>query len=54
VFVHHELSASFSKLPTTERKEIFERNLRLYESKWGKWEPHRYRGGSGAAQGRLA
>ncbi|HXF44798.1 MAG TPA: glycosyltransferase, partial [Burkholderiaceae bacterium] len=43
VFVHHELSASFGKLPGEERQRLFERNLRLYESKWGEWQPHRYR-----------
>jgi GT2 family glycosyltransferase len=42
-FVHHELSASFGKLPNEQRQKLFEQNLRIYESKWGKWEPHRYR-----------
>jgi O-antigen biosynthesis protein len=48
VFVHHELSASFGKLPSAERQELFERNLALYESKWGKWQPHQYRGADAA------
>jgi GT2 family glycosyltransferase/2-polyprenyl-3-methyl-5-hydroxy-6-metoxy-1,4-benzoquinol methylase/glycosyltransferase involved in cell wall biosynthesis len=51
VFVHHELSASFGKLPGEERQRLFEQNLRLYESKWGKWQPHRYRADRGAGNG---
>jgi GT2 family glycosyltransferase len=51
VFVHHELSASFSKLPGEERQRLFEKNLRLYESKWGKWQPHRYRMGQASGGG---
>ncbi len=43
VFVHHELSASFGKMAQDKRRELFERNLAVYESRWGKWEPHRYR-----------
>src|SRR5690606_10395394 len=43
VFIHHHLSASFEKLPTKEREELFLRNKRIYESKWGKWNPHTYR-----------
>lgn len=42
VFVHHHLSASFGKLGKG-RKELLERNRRIYEAKWGTWVPHRYR-----------
>jgi GT2 family glycosyltransferase/glycosyltransferase involved in cell wall biosynthesis len=48
VFVHHELSASFAKLPSAERQQLFDRNLALYESKWGKWQPHQHRAPSSA------
>lgn len=43
VFVHHHLSASFNKLPSNERQELFDRNKAIYESKWGQWRPHAYR-----------
>lgn len=43
VFVHHHLSASFNKLRSADRQELFERNRALYEAKWGRWEPHSYR-----------
>ena len=43
VFVHHELSASFGKVDDAARTELFERNKRYYESKWGEWVPHEYR-----------
>lgn len=43
VFVHHELSASFGKMPSKERQELFERNKAYYESKWGTWQRHVYR-----------
>jgi GT2 family glycosyltransferase/glycosyltransferase involved in cell wall biosynthesis len=43
VFVYHELSASFDQEGARRKQEIFERNRRLYEEKWGHWEPHRYR-----------
>ncbi|MCV2870151.1 glycosyltransferase [Defluviimonas sp. WL0002] len=42
-FVHHHLSASFSKVEPTERKERFEANRQTYEGRWGPWTPHRYR-----------
>lgn len=42
-FVHHELSASFNALPSSERKQLFENNKALYEKKWGAWIPHRTR-----------
>ena len=40
VFIHHELSASFGKMPTKEKQKLFNKNKRIYESKWGKWKPH--------------
>jgi GT2 family glycosyltransferase len=43
VFIHHELSASFNKVDQNQRKIIFDRNKAYYESKWGKWLPHKYR-----------
>lgn len=43
VFIHHHLSASFSKLAQGERDALFERNRVIYEKKWGPWIPHRYR-----------
>ncbi|MET3108700.1 GT2 family glycosyltransferase/glycosyltransferase involved in cell wall biosynthesis [Oxalobacteraceae bacterium GrIS 2.11] len=42
VFVHHQLSASFNKLPSKSRQELMARNKAIYESKWGTWEPHVY------------
>lgn len=43
VFVYHELSASFDREGALRRQEIFERNKRLFEEKWGPWKPHEYR-----------
>ncbi len=43
VFVHHHLSASFDALGEARKRELFERNRRLFEDKWGPWVPHRYR-----------
>lgn len=43
VFVHHELSASFSKLSDSVRQELFQKNKIIYEEKWGGWIPHAYR-----------
>lgn len=43
VFVHHHLSASFNKMNDEKRRALVERNKAIYESKWGPWEPHRYR-----------
>nr|WP_304504914.1 glycosyltransferase [Defluviimonas sediminis] len=42
-FVHHHLSASFARLEPAERTERFEANRRIYEGRWGPWQPHRYR-----------
>ena len=42
-FIHHELSASFSKIDEKKRTELFEKNKKIYEKKWGKWIAHKYR-----------
>jgi GT2 family glycosyltransferase/glycosyltransferase involved in cell wall biosynthesis len=47
VFVHHHLSASFGQLGTPERTALMKRNRQRFESKWGRWEPHRYRNAAG-------
>ncbi|MEE3328828.1 MAG: glycosyltransferase [Myxococcota bacterium] len=43
VFIHHHLSASFDALGKERRDEIFEANKKVYEKKWGEWEPHKKR-----------
>lgn len=43
VFVHHHLSASFDKLKAEVKQELFEKNKKIYEAKWGAWVPHVYR-----------
>jgi GT2 family glycosyltransferase len=43
VFVHHHLSASFDKLSAERKVELFEKNKKIYEAKWGEWIPHTYR-----------
>ncbi len=43
VYVHHELSASFDKLPAGAKQAQFEKSRRRFEEKWGPWVPHRYR-----------
>jgi GT2 family glycosyltransferase len=44
VFVHHHGMASFAKLDDAEYRNLFERNRRLYEEKWGEpWVPHKSR-----------
>ena len=43
VFVQHRMGAAFSQLAANQRRELMERNQRLYEEKWGSWTPHRYR-----------
>jgi GT2 family glycosyltransferase len=42
VFVHHDMDASFGKIPSREKKALFNRNKKLYEAKWGKWIPPTY------------
>ena len=44
-FVHHHLSATFSKIDDEERKKLFDDNKATFESKWGTWKPHKYRDG---------
>jgi GT2 family glycosyltransferase len=40
-FIHHFGRASFGKLDARVYRELFERNRRLYEEKWGEmWEMH--------------
>ena len=42
--VHHYGGSSFSKLADVEYREIFERNKRFYEEKWGEpCVPHQSR-----------
>jgi len=43
VFVHHHLSASFSKVGDEKKRMLFEKNKMIYEDKWGSWVPHKYR-----------
>jgi GT2 family glycosyltransferase/glycosyltransferase involved in cell wall biosynthesis len=43
VFVHHHLSATFSRENAERRERLFEENKKKYEAKWGKWKPHVYR-----------
>jgi GT2 family glycosyltransferase/glycosyltransferase involved in cell wall biosynthesis len=38
VFIHHHHSASFGRLPQAEYDELFARNRRYFESKWGQWQ----------------
>lgn len=42
-FCHHHLSATFDKLPSTEKQMLFERNKSIFEERWGRWVPHVYR-----------
>ena len=42
-YIHHHLSATFSTLKEGEREKLFEKNKRIYEQRWGKWQPHNYR-----------
>ena len=45
-FVHHFGQGSFSKLSAERYQEIFERNRRRFEQKWGiAWTQHSYREG---------
>jgi GT2 family glycosyltransferase/SAM-dependent methyltransferase len=39
-FVHHAGRASFKLLGDQQYREIFQKNRRIYEEKWGMWEPH--------------
>lgn len=42
-FVHHHLSGTFSQMQNAEKQELFESNKAVFERKWGKWKPHKYR-----------
>jgi len=42
-FVHHHLSATFSKLDDSEKEALFDKNKQIFENKWGVWQPHEYR-----------
>ncbi|PWW00219.1 hypothetical protein DFR52_103421 [Hoeflea marina] len=42
-FVHHHLSASFDAIGAERKQKLFEKNKKIFEAKWGKWVPHRYR-----------
>ncbi|MEK6302791.1 MAG: glycosyltransferase [Acidobacteriota bacterium] len=39
-FVHHAGRASFKLLDEDQYVELFQRNRKIYEEKWGIWEPH--------------
>lgn len=47
VFVHHHLSASFNKLSSGAKAVQMEKSRKIFEAKWGKWTPHRYRSEAG-------
>lgn len=42
-FIHHFGRASFKLLSDQEYLQIFQRNRKIYEEKWGPWEPHKDR-----------
>jgi len=42
-FVHHEHSASFSRIDGGKKEALFERNMKIFENKWGVWKMHKYR-----------
>ena len=42
IFIYHEMGASFRTLPSKEQQELFARNKKIYESKWGTWQSHKY------------
>jgi hypothetical protein len=43
VFVHHHASASIGALPSASYDDLFNRNRRYFESKWGAWTPPVFR-----------
>ena len=45
VFVHHHPSATFGAFEPTAYRDLFERNRRYFESKWGPWRPPTHRPG---------
>jgi len=40
IFVHHEMSQSFDKISNEQKEVQFQKNKKIYESKWGEWIPH--------------
>lgn len=42
-FIHHHLSATFSKINDAERQKLFANNKATFEKKWGPWQAHKYR-----------
>jgi GT2 family glycosyltransferase/glycosyltransferase involved in cell wall biosynthesis len=50
IFVHHHLSASFNKIGSSKKDQLFKKNKEYYESKWGTWVPHCERGDPGAVK----
>lgn len=42
VFVYHKMSGTFNMLSKSKRETLFHRNRLVYESKWGRWVPHKY------------
>ncbi len=42
-FIHHHLSATFSKLQNAEKAELFNKNKQIFEGRWGEWKAHKYR-----------
>lgn len=43
VFIHHHLGATFDKEPSEWKQNLFKKNKAIYESKHGKWIPHKHR-----------
>ena len=53
VFVHHHHSASFEALGAAAH-DLMTRNRQIFESRWGPWQPHRYRDRPGFGEARPA
>ena len=34
---------SFDALPSQEKQDLFAKNRKIFEERWGTWVPHRYR-----------
>ncbi|UCN00605.1 glycosyltransferase family 2 protein [Sulfurimonas sp. SWIR-19] len=43
VYIHHHLGATFDQEPPEWKQNLFKKNKAIYESKHGKWIPHKYR-----------
>jgi GT2 family glycosyltransferase/glycosyltransferase involved in cell wall biosynthesis len=41
-YVFHKISSSFNLMNSEERNRIFLANKKIYEKKWGPWNPHKY------------